>query len=145
MVDQNRRLAYRWFEEVWNRHNESAIDELFLPQGKCYGFPNPESAISPDEFKSVFHTFHNAFSDIHVTLDDILTQADTVAVRFTCSMVHTGDAMGFPPTGKTVVVGGASFMECFDGKLLNGYNFLDLTKTLTELREASAQPVGAST
>jgi predicted ester cyclase len=31
----NKDLAKRWFEEVWNQGRESAIDELFHPQGKA--------------------------------------------------------------------------------------------------------------
>jgi hypothetical protein len=34
----NMDLAKRWFEKVWNQGRESAIDELFHPQGKAYGF-----------------------------------------------------------------------------------------------------------
>jgi hypothetical protein len=34
----NMDLANRWFEKVWNQGRESAIDELFHPQGKAYGF-----------------------------------------------------------------------------------------------------------
>lgn len=37
MSGQNKALARRWFEEVWNQGSESAIDELFHPQGKAHG------------------------------------------------------------------------------------------------------------
>ena len=39
MSEQNKALAKRWFEEVWNQGRESTIDELFHPQGKAHGFP----------------------------------------------------------------------------------------------------------
>jgi hypothetical protein len=28
MYEENKRLAERWFEEVWNRRRENAIDEF---------------------------------------------------------------------------------------------------------------------
>src|SRR5258708_36564404 len=49
----NKDLARRWFEEVWNQGRESTIDELFHPQGKAYGFPDPGSIlIGPEGFKT---------------------------------------------------------------------------------------------
>lgn len=50
----NKALAQRWFEEVWNQGKESTIDELFHPQGKAYGFPEPDSVlVGPDAFKNI--------------------------------------------------------------------------------------------
>jgi len=50
MSEQNKALARRWFEEVWNQGSESTIDELFHPQGKAYGFP--DLASSPHSSKA---------------------------------------------------------------------------------------------
>jgi hypothetical protein len=70
MSEQNKALAKRWFEEVWNQGRESTIDELFHPQGK-----------------------------------------------------------------KTTVPG-SSFIHCRDGKLTEGWNFMDLTKTTQQLQSS---------
>jgi hypothetical protein len=34
MADANKTLARDWFEQVWNRKSEAAIDRLFHPDGK---------------------------------------------------------------------------------------------------------------
>jgi hypothetical protein len=50
----NKALAKRWFEEVWNQGRESSIDELFHPDGKAYGFPEPDSIlIGLEGFKAI--------------------------------------------------------------------------------------------
>jgi hypothetical protein len=50
----NKALAKRWFEEVWNQGRESSIDELFHPDGKAYGFPEPDSVLIGSEgFKAI--------------------------------------------------------------------------------------------
>jgi hypothetical protein len=60
MSEQNKALARRWFEEVWNQGRESTIDQLFHPQGKAYGFPEPDSVlIGPEGFKTIHRVFHN--------------------------------------------------------------------------------------
>jgi len=50
-------ITNRWFEEVWNQGNEATIDEFFSPEGRCYGFPNPDSVINRDEFKATVRQF----------------------------------------------------------------------------------------
>jgi hypothetical protein len=60
MSEQNKALAKRWFEEVWNQGRESAIDELFHPEGEVYGFPEPDSVlIGPAGFKTIHRVFRN--------------------------------------------------------------------------------------
>jgi steroid delta-isomerase-like uncharacterized protein len=131
----NKDLARRWFEEVWNQGRESTIDELFHPQGKAYGFPDPGSVlIGPEGFKTTHRVFQNAFGNIHIAVDDLIAEGDRVAVRWTCTMIHNGDSLGFPATGKKTTFPGSSFITCRDGKLTEGWNFMDLTKMTLELQ-----------
>lgn len=136
----NKALAERWFEEVWNQGKESTIDELFHPQGKAYGFPEPDSVlVGPEAFKNIHRKFHSAFGKIHITLDDLVAEGDRVAVRWTCTMKHTGDGLGFPATHKSVSLPGASFITCRDGVMTDGWNLMDLTKLTLRLQEEVAQ------
>jgi hypothetical protein len=62
MSEQNKALVKRWFEEVWNQGRESTIDELFHPEGKSHGFPEPDSVlIGPPGFKAIHRAFHTAY------------------------------------------------------------------------------------
>src|SRR5580698_4415432 len=95
----NKNLARRWFEEVWNQGRESSIDELFHPQGKAYGFPEPGSVlIGPESFKAIHRAFHSAYGNIRIDIDDLIAEGDRVAIRWTCTMIHNGDGLGFPAT-----------------------------------------------
>jgi steroid delta-isomerase-like uncharacterized protein len=137
MSEQNKALAKRWFDEVWNQGRESAIDELFHPQGKVYGFPEPDSVlIGPEGFKTVHRVFRSAFGSLHIDLDDLVAEADRVAIRWTCTGTHTGADLGFPATGKKVVILGSSFIVCSDGQITQGWNFMDLTKMTQQLQSS---------
>jgi len=37
MSEENKQLVHRWFDEVWNQKNESAIDRMFDPEGRLRG------------------------------------------------------------------------------------------------------------
>jgi hypothetical protein len=82
--EQNKALAKRWFEEVWNQGRELTIDQLFHPQGKIYGFPEADSVlIGPAGFKTIHRVFRSAFGSLQIYLDDLVAEADRVAIRWT--------------------------------------------------------------
>jgi predicted ester cyclase len=132
-------LAIRWFEEVWNQGNEATLDELFLPEGRCYGFPEPTSVIGRDEFKATVRQFRTTFSGIHVTVDETIAEGDKVAIRWTAQMQHTGEGLGFAPTGAAVLLSGMSIVHLRDGRILEGWNALDMTAIVARLSAIAAQ------
>ncbi len=137
MTEQNRSLAHNWFEEVWNQANPDAIDKYFAPDGHCYGFPDPTSVLSRDEYKAIHDQFLKSFSNLRVEVQDVIVEADRMAIRWVVRMDHTGDALGIPPTGKPVVMGGSSFCHIRDGQITEGWNFMDFTKVLQQLQAAA--------
>ena len=50
--------------------------------------------------------FRVAFPEIHVAVEDVITDGDKVVVRLTFSGTHTSPLMGIPPTGKFVTITG---------------------------------------
>jgi steroid delta-isomerase-like uncharacterized protein len=122
----NKELAKPWFEEAWNQGRGSTIDQLLHPDGKAYGFPEPDSVlIGPEGFKAIHRAFHQAFGNLHIVLDELVAEVDRVAIRWTCSGTHTGDGLGFPATGKKTTVPGSFFMNCRDDKITDGWNFMN--------------------
>ena len=134
MTDHNKAILHRWFQEVWNHNNPAIIDELFHPEGKCYGFPDAASAITPAEFKQAHKDFTRTFSNIHVHLDEVTAEGDTATARWTATMTHTGDGLGFPGTGKPVTLHGSSSIHCHHGMITAGWNHFDLTRVAEQLR-----------
>src|SRR3569833_3712594 len=85
----NRELVHRWFEEVWNKQSEDAIDQMFAPGGKAYGFPESGSIlIGPDKFKEIHRFFLGAFPDISITVQGAICEGDRVAVTWVATMTH---------------------------------------------------------
>ena len=55
----------------------------------------------------------SAFPDLKVKIDHIIEQGDKVAARWTATMTHKGDFLGFAPTGKKVTITGTSTQRIF--------------------------------
>ena len=135
MSEQNKKLVRRWFEEVWNQGRLSAIPEMYIQSGRAHGFPDPDSVVnSAEEFAEHCKAFRGAFPDIRVVVDDLVAEGDKVAVRWTATMTHTGDGLGFPATSKKVSVSGSSFLICGNGQILEGWNYMDLTRMRLQLQ-----------
>ena len=145
MSDANKVLTRRWFEEVWNNHDAAAIDRMFARDGKAHGFPEPNSVLEgPEAFKSIHRYFLGAFPDLHITVNDIITEGDKVAVTWTATMTHLGPDLGFPPTGERVTLEGASFMTAADGQIHDGKNFMEMEALIRRLRQSAEAPPAAT-
>lgn len=137
MSEANKRLARRWFEEVWNRQSEAAITEMLHQQGKSHGFPEPDSVLlGPEGFKPVHRTFCGAFPDLHIEIEDVIAEGDRVAVRWRVTMTHLGDNLGFPASGKKGILDGSSFMIIKDSQIIEGWNQMDLEAVMQTFQTA---------
>ncbi len=59
-----------------------------------------------------------AFDDIRVSIDDILTERDRVAWRWTLRAAHRAPFMGVPATGRAVTVTGINIDRVEDGRIV---------------------------
>lgn len=139
MSEANRQLTVRWYDEVWNQRSSAAIDAMFAPLGKSHGFPEPDSVlVGPAAFKAIHATFCGAFPDLHIALDDIICEGNRVAVRWTSTMTHLGDHLGFPPSRKKVALSGSSFLIIENGSIVEGWNFMEMHGLMQSLNNTSA-------
>jgi predicted ester cyclase len=135
MTGSNKQLAFRWFDEVWNKKNTAAIDSMMAPNSKCWGFPQADSCvIGVEAFKEVHRNFVAAFPDLRVTLEDIINDGDKTAVRFRATMTHLGDHLGFAATGKAVVLTGCSIFIGDGSQILEGWNYMDIGSMIQSLQ-----------
>ena len=91
--EANKAAVRRYFDEVWVHGNVEFARELFVPGSLLAG---------ADE--SNVRAMQHAFSDIHVTIDDLIAEQDKVAARVTFTATHSGPLFGFPATGKQAVL-----------------------------------------
>ena len=142
MSSTNRELVYRWFEEVWNKQSEDAIDEMFAPGGKCFGIPEPHSVlVGPQGFKTVHRTFLGAFPDIRITIHNAICEDDRVAVTWVANMTHLGDSLGFAPTFQKVSLEGCSVLVVSNGQIQDGRNYMEMEGLIHRLKASAESSV----
>jgi steroid delta-isomerase-like uncharacterized protein len=138
MSEANKVLVRRWFDEVWNQGRVETIDELFAANGIGYGLGDTEAPLhGPAEFKPFVANLRGALPDIHMTIDDIVTEGDRVTVRITIEGTHKGGQLGVAPSGKRVRIAGIVIVRIANGQIVEGWNSWD---QLGLLRQIGALP-----
>jgi len=73
------------------------------------------------------------FPDLVWTVDQIVADGDSVAVRYTLRATQLGDFGDIPPSGKPVVAQSMAFYRLADGKIVEERAQLDMLSVLQQI------------
>lgn len=118
-------LLQRWYDEVWDRANESYIDEGMDKDVVIHGLDPTGKTIGVDHFKTFYSNFRKSFPDVHVSLT-MLTSNEEFATAHCLVEAKSSD-------GKDVHFTGLSVARFINGKLVEGWNSFDFLKMYQQL------------
>jgi steroid delta-isomerase-like uncharacterized protein len=131
-----RALAIRWYQEVWNERNPVALRELLAPHAVAH--TEGGDIHGAEQFIELFHTpFLEAFPDIQVTVEDVLSIESDAVVRWRATGCHRGPAFGIPPTGRQVTLRGMSWLRFENGLIVEGWDHWNFNGLLAALTDGS--------
>jgi steroid delta-isomerase-like uncharacterized protein len=123
----HKQVARRWFDEVWNQRDAKAIQRMFAKDGIAHGLgASGEDLVGPDGFLPFHSAFLGGFSDLRMTIEDLVEEDDRVAVRWRASGTLTGHGLGLAPTGKPMAVTGMSILRVQNGQIVEAWNNFDV-------------------
>lgn len=135
MPDGKPHLLKTWFEEVWNKGRESAIDELADPNMVAHGLVDargePISGVA--KFKEFWRQFRETFPDIHIDVQEALAEADKEIVRCVVHATHKGGGIGLPATNKRIKFTGMVIARVKDGRLVEAWDNWDFLHLYQQL------------
>jgi steroid delta-isomerase-like uncharacterized protein len=121
MSENNKTIVRRLIEEFWNQGNQSLADQLFTPNYTHHDSSTPDFGRGPESERKRATLYRTAFPDIHLTVEDIIAEGETVMTRWSCRGTHKGDLNGIAPTGKQVNISGVTVLRLTNGKMAEGY------------------------
>lgn len=133
-AEANKAILRRLASEL-SRDNLSVIDDVFGPGVVDHGVLGQET-LGVETVKHNFVIFHAAFSNLHYTIDELLSDGDRVAVRWTVSGIHDGEFAGISPTGQRVTLSGTDIFQIVDGKVIEFWEHADILGLLHQLGAA---------
>ena len=129
MVAVYRRLV----DDVWNRGDPAAVDELFAPDFVGHD-PGPPNLIDgPAGMKRFVAQMKAAFPDWRVTTDDLMADGDKLISRWTVRATHRGAFAGVDPTGRRIEVRGISIHRVVDGRSVENWHGVDKLGMLRQI------------
>jgi len=128
-TDDNKALVQRFFEEVINQRNLTALDQFVPPGGVNHTVPPG----MPQETNQFLGQYLNAFPDVKATVEDLMADGDKVVARVSIRGTHRGAFRGIPPTGKQIAVTGINIFRIANGKLVEHWGLTDRLAVLQQL------------
>ena len=141
-MPDNAAIARRWFREVWTPRGEATVDELLHPD--AHGWMEGREIHGAADFKDARRQLLAAFTDLKLTVDDLVHEGDKVAVRWSVQATHGGSGLGIAATNRPVSFRGMSWMEMRDGRVVRGWDSWNLGGLLHSLHqpETAARSAG---
>jgi hypothetical protein len=133
MVDDNRSLLARWFEEVWNQERVEAIEELM--GAECVIHDGETDIRGPGEFKGFWEAQRAACSDIRVTMHELVGEGDLVAGRWSVAMTDR-------VTGRPLRTSGMSLVRFHEGGFAEAWQMWDKHGLMEQVRALGARAAG---
>jgi predicted ester cyclase len=132
MLDQNRNLLARWFDEVWNQERSEAIDELM--GSDCVIHDGETDIRGPGEFRKFWEAQREACSDIRVTIHELVGEGSVVVGRWSVAMKDR-------VTGRPMRTSGMSLVRFHEGRFAEAWQSWDrhgLTEQMQAMRATAA-------
>jgi steroid delta-isomerase-like uncharacterized protein len=114
------------------------IDQVVEPNA-LIRTPLPSAAAGAALLKEVFGRLHQAFPDLHVTIEDMIAEGEKVVARNTVTGTHQGEYMGVAPTGTFISYNEVFICRFANGKIAETWGIVDV---LSQLRQLGALPGG---
>jgi steroid delta-isomerase-like uncharacterized protein len=129
MLEENKQLVRRWFDEVWNKGRGDLIDEMFDKEGIAHGLSeDPAKPIKgPDDYRPFYTMFRQAFPNMQIVVEDMVAEGDKVTARCSVRGKHEGDGLGIAATQQQVEFTGITIVRIANGKIVEAWNNFDFT------------------
>jgi steroid delta-isomerase-like uncharacterized protein len=115
-LEANRALIRRVFEDIIPAGDEAAMRDVMAPDFLDHD-PLPGQPAGATGGEYVVSTMHTAHPDLRFTIDDLVAEADRVAIRWTMRATNTGPMLGRPPSGRPVEFAAIVIFRIANGKI----------------------------
>lgn len=132
MSKENKAIAKRIVQEIWNEGNLELAEEIIAPD-YADNVAGDGSSVGPEGFKKAVMGIRYAFPDFNITIDDMIAENDKVALVWTFVGTHKGELMGIAPTNKKVKFDGIYIYKFEDGKLMERSGKRDMFSLMKQL------------
>jgi steroid delta-isomerase-like uncharacterized protein len=111
-TEANKELARR-FEEVWNKRNLDALDDMSAATVLANG-----QALDRNRYKQTFADVQAAVLDSQITIEDLLAEGEKVVMQWAIRGTQHGRRLGVTGAGQSITLKGVSIYRVQEGKIV---------------------------
>jgi steroid delta-isomerase-like uncharacterized protein len=131
-MESSQEFFYQFLQFI-NSGDVNMAQQLVSPTAKFYVPFHVDPLQGPDGYLTIIGMMRSGFPDIQWSIEDMITEKDKVAVRFTMKGTHMGTFFGVPPTGKVIEVSAMNFYRLSDGQIIEEIGQPDLLGLLRQI------------
>lgn len=147
-VDENKTIACRFLEEIWNNADLAVLDEVVSDDYVGHDPSAPSGVLRGREaLKDVMRQVHAGLPGVRITIDEVLGEGDRTAVRFTVHGTHQGELFGVPASGRQVTVESILMQRHANAKIVEAWlvrDMLGLLQQIGAIPTQGAVPAGTT-
>lgn len=122
--------------------DREGMDALLAPGFRAHGMP-PGCSPDADGLKESAVLMHAGLQECRNEIDDVIAEADRVAVRYTTRAVHGGTLFGIPPSGRRITMTGIEVYRVVDGQIAEMWSEADMSQLSATEDDTTAVPAPA--
>jgi len=145
MLDDNKAIARRVYEECWNRGKLDTITEIFSNDCRFHDPVFPSMSPGAESLRRHIQMCRTAFPDLNFSIDDLIAEKEEVVVHWTAKGTQQGQFLGVAPTNRKASVTGTSIYRFKNKKIEEQWADWNLLTLLEQLGAATAPKVVAAT
>jgi steroid delta-isomerase-like uncharacterized protein len=132
MSEDNKALARSSWEEIVNKQNPQAIEEVYAPN---FVWHEPDQDIQGyEQARQFVSAFFKGFPDINISVEDVIAEGDKAVTRYTIRGTHQGETEEFgPPTEKQMELKGITIHRFEGGKIVEEWEAYDNLSVMQQL------------
>ena len=115
-VTIHKQVVRRFYEEIWNRHDLTRLEEILEPGFSFRGSLGPE-VTGHAAFAAYVDQVHASLADYRCDIVDLVGEGEKVVARMRFHGLHRGPLLGIAPTGRRVEWTGSAHFTFAGGKV----------------------------
>jgi predicted ester cyclase len=124
MSEENKRTTRRVLEELFEKGNMDATDELVHPDFVNHEAP-PNNQQGPEGLKETVEWLRGLWGPMHFQIEDEIAEGDKVVARVVMHGRHIGEFLGEEPTGKEFATKQIHVWRLEDGRMIEHWSVRD--------------------
>lgn len=121
------------FVEFINSASEKLARELVSPEAIFHVPGRSEPMVGPAGYLAIVGMMRAGFPDIQWTVEELISESDKIAARFTMRGTHRGQFMGVLPTEKAITVQALNIYHLKNGQIIKEYGAPDMLGLLAQI------------